>query len=133
MSLDNQTANPIAAQSNWWGCPTTIEMDTGVSNISLINDVQDNPSYGAVDYSRWLNGSEEWVLYAAADIEGGARDVVLSWQNEPSGPLHIMRGTVPTLFIDRGQAPMGALSYRDEGALDDENPILFYKVTGPCK
>jgi hypothetical protein len=130
LSLDNGTTIPTPARYNWWGCPTAIEMDTQAANISLINDFQDDPGLGAVDYAGWLDGGIEWTHQAAADTQGGVRDVVLSWTAVPAGPLHIMRGTNPTLFEDRAQTT--GQNYRDVGALDDPNPILYYKVTGPC-
>ncbi len=128
MSLDNESAGAVSAQTNWWGCPTTLEMDDGVQNISLIHDQQDDPTKGAVDYSNWLGESNRRIS-ASADTAGGARDVVLSWPQEPTGALTVYRGTDPQNLTQVGST--AGASWRDTGALDGPS-LIFYKVEGPC-
>jgi hypothetical protein len=128
MSLENGTVNPISAQYNWWGCPTTAEMDAGSPNITLIYDHADDPGRGAVDYAHWFGGGQR-IVQAAKDTQGGARDVVLTWPQEPTGALAVLRGTDPQSLSQVGTT--SGASWRDAGALDAPG-IYYYEVNGPC-
>ncbi len=129
LSVDNQTANPIPARSNWWGCPTTAEMDAGQANITLIYDEEDDPLLGPVDFTGWLGGTNR-NMTVQSDTAAGARDIVLTWPQEPTGSLTILRGTDPQSLSSVGSTAES--SWRDVGALDSPEPLLFYDIDGPC-
>jgi hypothetical protein len=107
-------------------------MDSGLENITMINDFHDNPASGEVDFSNWLGGPgpAQWTTWARADREAGARDVVLYWPSPPAGSLDVLRGTSPTVFTKIGTT--SGPDYRDVGALDLPDGLLYYKLNGPC-
>ena len=65
-----------------------------------------------------------------ADTTGGNRNVVLSWIGEPTGLLRIMRGTDPS-NLSMIATTTGA-SWTDVGGLDSPDPLVCYRVDGPC-
>jgi hypothetical protein len=128
LSLENLSLNSISAEYNWWGCATSAEMAAGNPNITLIYDQADNPGSGPVDYSHWLGASSRTIA-ATKDTQGSARDVILTWSQEPTGILAVLRGTDPLSLSPVGST--SGSSWRDPNALDAPG-IYFYRVDGPC-
>lgn len=128
LSVSNETGGDLSARFNWWGCPTTAEMDASLANVTSIWDEADNPAYGSVDYVGYL-GSVNRRIDGIKETGGGASDVVLSWAVEPTGALTVLRGIGPDMLMPLGTSSGG--SYRDVGALGG-GETFFYRVDGPC-